>query len=149
MIITILIFIFVSLIFFQLFLGTKTTVIEGMLDVVPTIAPVIQPTASSSNEMLPDLKFSQTYKNYDKTISHNTFMIAQENAGNIEILKQQIDQLMNLKSTTAQEIDTMQKQIDDMQDQLLNIQTQQQQYITQTKTTTTSSDTSPDTTSSS
>ena len=134
MIIYILIVFFILLILYSLFLGPKKYIVEGMLDVVPTIAPEFDPSVKPTNEMLPDLKFSQVYKNYDKTISHNTFMIAQENAGNIEILKQQIDKLMNIRSTTAQEMDTMQKQVDEMQDQLLNIQNQQQSYITQIKT---------------
>jgi polyhydroxyalkanoate synthesis regulator phasin len=136
MILYILIVFFILLILYSLFLGYKTNIVEGMLDVVPTIAPEFDPTVRPTNEMLPDLKVSQVYKNYDKTISHNTFMIAQENAGNIEILKQQVDKLMNIRSTTAQEMDSMQKQVDEIQDQLLNIQNQQQSYITQIKTNT-------------
>ena len=91
-VINFLIIFFSFIILYQLFLAYfKDKVIEGMMDVVPTISPEFVPTAAPSNQMLPNLTINQVYRQYDKQIADNTFMLAQQNAGNIEYLKQRID----------------------------------------------------------
>ena len=94
MLLLILILFFIILIVYQIFLAyfQHTKIVEGMLDLVPTLSPSFTPT----NEMLPNLHFTQVYKQYDKEISHNTFLMAQQNAGNIEYLKQRIDAVQNM-----------------------------------------------------
>jgi hypothetical protein len=131
LILTLIIF-FILFIFSQIFLAyfQKKTV-EGMMDVIPTISPSFVPTnkpvSSPTNEMLPNLTFTQVYKQYDKQISHNTFMLAQQNAGNIEYLKQRIEDVMGLKN----QIQDLSGNVSVLQSQLNGLVSTQQQYATQ------------------
>ena len=121
-IINILILFFILLIMYQLFLAYfKSSVIEGMMDVVPTIAPTITPTispvASPTNEMIPNLTINQVYRQYDKKIADNTFLLAQQNAGNIEYIKQRLDNVQGLNNqvqTLSNNFDTLQAQVNDL-----------------------------------
>ena len=106
---------------------SKQPLIEGMMDVVPTISPTFTPTAAPSNQMLPNLTINQVYRQYDKEISNNTFMLAQQNAGNIEYLKQRMDAVQG-----------MNQQVQDLSGNVQNLQTQvdglvqaQQDYVNQ------------------
>jgi hypothetical protein len=107
---------------YQLFLAYfKSSVIEGMMDVVPTIAPTITPTispvASPTNEMIPNLTINQVYRQYDKKIADNTFLLAQQNAGNIEYIKQRLDNVQGLNNqvqTLSNNFDTLQAQVNDL-----------------------------------
>jgi hypothetical protein len=89
------------------------TIVEGMLDVVPTISPTFTPTSAPSNQMLPNLTINQVYRQYDKKIADNTFLLAQQNAGNIEYLKQRIDTIQN-----------MYNQVQDLSGNVQSLQTQ-------------------------
>ena len=94
-IINLLILFFISLIFIQLFLAPS---IEGMTN------GVFQP--------------------YDTNNPNNALILAQQNAGNIQVLKQQIDDLSSLKANVKQnatDIQNLQKQVE-------GIVASQQQY---------------------
>ena len=104
-IINLLILFFILLIAYQFFLAYfKTSIVEGMLDVVPTFEPVFSPTmnptaaptATPTNEMLPNLTINQVYRQYDKKIADNTFLMSQQNAGNIEYLKQRVEAIQGI-----------------------------------------------------
>ena len=98
-ILLILIIFFLYLITFQLLTTNfNSSIIEGMIEVSPTISPDSNSTFSPTNEMLPNLTINQVYRQYDKKIADNTFLMAQQNAGNIEYLKQRVDSLQNLNS---------------------------------------------------
>ena len=127
-----LIIFFIIVIIYQIFLAHfQKKNIEGMMDVIPTISPQFIPTnnpvSSPVNEMLPNLTFTQVYKQYDKQISHNTFMLAQQNAGNIEYLKQRIEDVMGLKN----QIQDLSGNVAALQSQVNGLVTAQQQYATQ------------------
>jgi aromatic ring hydroxylase len=123
-----------------------------MLDVVPTISPQFIPTSSPTNEMLPNLTINQVYRQYDKKIADNTFLMAQQNAGNIEYLKQRIDAVQGL----YEEVQDISGNVAALQDQMNGLLIAQQQYASQltdgnsvpiiTGTNTTPSDSSVDTT---
>jgi len=100
------------LIIYQIILAYfKSPIIEGMMDVVPTISP----TAAPTNQMLPNLTINQVYRQYDKQIADNTFMLAQQNAGNIEYLKQRIDAVQGMNQQVQDlsgNVQTLQTQVD-------------------------------------
>ena len=120
-----LILFFIILIVYQIFLAyfQHPKIVEGMLDVVPTLSPQFIPT----NEMMPNLQFTQVYKQYDKEISHNTFLMAQQNAGNIEYLKQRIDAVQNMD----QQIRDLSANVASLSTQVNGLVQSQQQYATQ------------------
>lgn len=105
---------FSFLILYQIFLANyKPLILEGMMDVVPTISPTFTPTAAPSNQMLPNLTINQVYRQYDKKIADNTFLLAQQNAGNIEYIKQRIDAVQG-----------MNQQVQDLSGNVQTLQTQ-------------------------
>jgi len=73
----ILIIFFLFLILYQIFLAIFGNLIEGL-----------------ENE-------GSTYKEYDTNDPNNAMILAQQNAGNISVLKQRIDELMDLKGTVT------------------------------------------------
>jgi len=96
-IINLLILFFVSLIFIQLFLASSSS-IEGMIN--------------------------GSFQPYDTNNPNNALILAQQNAGNIQVLKQQIDDLSSLKTQVKQngtDIENLQKQVE-------GIVASQQQY---------------------
>lgn len=123
-----LIFFFFLLISYQI-INTyfKSSIIEGMLDVVPTISPQFIPTSSPTNEMLPNLTINQVYRQYDKKIADNTFLMAQQNAGNIEYLKQRIDSVQGLYD----EVQDISGNVAALQNQMNGLIMAQQQYVSQ------------------
>ena len=129
MLLSVLILFFIILIVYQIFLAyfQHPKIIEGMLDVVPTLSPQFIPTSSPTNEMLPNLNFTQIYKQYDKEISHNTFLMAQQNAGNIEYLKQRIDAVQNM----YQQVRDLSANVTSLSTQVNGLVQSQQQYATQ------------------
>ena len=111
--------------------NTSSPIIEGMLDVVPsfvpTFSPTMNPTAAPTNEMLPNLTINQVYRQYDKKIADNTFLMSQQNAGNIEYLKQRIDAVQGI----FDEVQDISGNVAALQDQMNGIIIAQQQYATQ------------------
>jgi hypothetical protein len=129
MVLFVLILLFIVLIVYQIFLAhfQRPKIVEGLLDMVPTLSPQFIPTSSPTNEMLPNLQFTQIYKQYDKEISHNTFLMAQQNAGNIEYLKQRIDAVQNMD----QQIRDLSANVTSLSTQVDGLVQSQQQYATQ------------------
>jgi methyl-accepting chemotaxis protein len=125
MLLFVLILFFIILIVYQIFLAyfQHSKIVEGMLDVVPTLSPQFIPT----NEMLPNLNFTQVYKQYDKEISHNTFLMAQQNAGNIEYVKQRIDAVQDM----YQQVRDLSANVTSLSTQVNGLVQSQQQYATQ------------------
>ena len=125
MVLFILILFFIILIVYQIFLAyfQRPKIVEGLLDMVPTLSPQFIPT----NEMLPNLQFTQVYKQYDKEISHNTFLMAQQNAGNIEYLKQRIDAVQDM----YQQVRDLSANVTSLSTQVNGLVQSQQQYATQ------------------
>jgi len=103
---------------YQIFLFYfKSSKIEGMMDVIPTISPTVKPVASPTNEMLPNLTINQVYRQYDKKIADNTFLLAQQNAGNIEYIKQRLDSVQGLNQQVQDlsgNVQNLQTQVDDL-----------------------------------
>lgn len=123
-----LILFFILLITFQIILAySKSSVIEGMMDVVPTISPTFTPTSSPSNEMLPNLTINQVYRQYDKKIADNTFLMSQQNAGNIEYLKGRIDDVQGM----YKQVQDLSGNVEALQEQVNGLITAQQDYATQ------------------
>jgi hypothetical protein len=105
----------------------KLPLVEGMMDVIPTISPTFTPTAAPSNQMLPNLTINQVYRQYDKEISNNTFMLAQQNAGNIEYLKQRMDSVQGMN----QQVQDLSGNVDLLQTQVDGLMQAQQDYVNQ------------------
>lgn len=70
---------------------------------------------------------NQTYQPYDTNNPSNALILAQQNAGNIEVLKQQIDSVMGLNK----EVNDISGNVATLQDQVNGIVQAQQQYATQ------------------
>jgi hypothetical protein len=123
-----LIIFFSFLISYQIILAYfKSNIIEGMMDVVPTISPTFAPSAAPINEMLPNLTINQVYRQYDKKIADNTFLLAQQNAGNIEYLKGRINDVQGIFN----QVQDLSNNIVALQDQVNGLITAQQDYATQ------------------
>ena len=102
----ILIVLFAVLIVYQMFLGKSSHyVIEGL-----------ENTSTSAT--------TGTYQPYNVNDPNNALILAQQNAGNIEVLKGQVDQLSAEQKKTS----TMQQQIDTIQIQVNDLVNQQAQY---------------------
>ena len=100
LLIYILIFFFVSLILYQLYLVLfSNNLIEGLEN---------QDSGSTTQE--------NEYKPYNLNDPNNSLILAQQNAGNIEVLKGRIDNLDGVKKR----VDDMQQSIDSMQTQIGN-----------------------------
>jgi len=116
LLIYILIFVFVILIGYQACLANGTfglaifgnKLIEGLENEDTT-------TNSSS---------TQEYKPYNLNDPNNSLILAQQNAGNIEVLKGRIDNLDGVKK----KVDDMQQSIDSMQTQIDGLVQQQADY---------------------
>jgi hypothetical protein len=107
MLLKILIIFFVILIASQLFLKiVKSSVVEGLENNVST----------STSE--------KQYQPYNLSDPNNALILAQQNAGNIEVLKGRIDGLDGVK----ERVDNLQQSIDSMQTQMNSLVQQQADY---------------------
>jgi hypothetical protein len=104
MLIHILIVLFVVLIGYQLYLAMKPndSLIEG----------------------LETQKTQTEYKPYNTSDPNNALILAQQNAGNIEVLKGQVDKLSGVK----EKVDNMQQNMNSMQTQIDGLVQQQADY---------------------
>lgn len=110
--VNLLIIFFSFLILYQIILDYfKDSIVEGMIDAEPTI---------SSNK-------NKDYKQYDKNISDNAFLLAQQNAGNIEYLKQRIDSVENIN----QQVQDLSGNVTTLQTQVNGLVQAQQDYANQ------------------
>lgn len=109
MLLQILIVLFSSLIMYQLYLNYfKNNLIEGL---------ETNNTSSNSED-------TNTYKPYNLSDPNNSLILAQQNAGNIEVLKGRIDDLDGVKKR----VDDIQQSIDMMQTQIDGLVQQQADY---------------------
>jgi hypothetical protein len=116
---------FILLISYQIFLGYyKPPIVEGLLDLVPTIAPAFTPTVAPKNELMPNLTINQVYRQYDKKIADNTFLLAQQNAGNIEVLRQQSSNVPQL----TLDVTNLTKRVGTVEDQITQLVSAQKAY---------------------
>jgi TolA-binding protein len=99
-IINLLIIIFIILIIYQIFLAHfSNSIVEGL----------------------------ENYKDYDTSDPNNVMILAQQNAGNIEVLKQQFDKISGLK----QHVEDMSGNIDNLTQQVNDLVQSQQDYLAQ------------------
>jgi hypothetical protein len=109
LLIYILIVLFLFLMGYQVYLANNTSrIIEGLENGDTN-------TSSSS---------TQEYKPYNLNDPNNSLILAQQNAGNIEVLKGRIDGLDGVKKR----VDDMQQSIDSMQTQIDGLVQQQADY---------------------
>lgn len=109
LLIYILIVVFILLVGYQSivsFYSNTNTLIEGMENV----------TTTSTQE--------QEYKPYNLNDPNNSLILAQQNAGNIEVLKGRIDTLDGVKNR----VDTMEQSMNSMQIQIDGLVQQQAEY---------------------
>jgi hypothetical protein len=102
MLLYVLIIFFIILIFYQIFLAhitSKMNFIEGME--------------------------SQTYQPYDLNNPNNTLILAQQNAGNIQVLKKQMDGVLHLN----REVQDLSGNLNSLSTQVTNMIEEQQQYV--------------------
>ena len=106
MLIYVLIIIFMLLIAYQIFLSFNTnTLIEGL-----------ENTNTNTN--------TQAYQPYNVGDPNNALILAQQNAGNIIVLKDRVDALDGVKNS----VDDMQQNINSMQVQINSLVQQQSDY---------------------
>ena len=109
LLIYILIFVFIVLIGYQIYLANSTyNLIEGLEN---------EDTTSSSST-------TQEYKPYNLNDPNNSLILAQQNAGNIEVLKGRIDKFDGIEEQVA----GMQQSINSMQTQIDGLVQQQAEY---------------------
>jgi uncharacterized protein YoxC len=127
--INILILFFILLISYQIFLAYyKSSIMEGMTDSEKTTTSINGfPSNLTVNETPSNLTINQVYRQYDKKIADNTFLMAQQNAGNIEYLKQRIDSVQGM----YKEVQDLSSNVQNLQDQVNGLVTAQQQYASQ------------------
>jgi len=68
---------------------------------------------------------SQDYKPYDLNNPNNTLILAQQNAGNIQVLKKQMDDLLHLND----EVQDISGNVATLTTNVSNLIEQQQQYV--------------------
>jgi len=107
--INLLIIFFILLIIFQIILALDGRLIEGF---------VPPPSSPSPNS---------TYQPYDTNNPGNALILAQQNAGNIQVLKQQLDGVMGLNS----EVQDISGNVVALQDQVTQLVSAQKQYADQ------------------
>ena len=114
-IILFLILFFLILILNQIFSNYfQSNIIEGMIETISS-------TNNPNNEIIPNVT------QYDKKIADNTFLMTQQNAGNIEYLKQRMDSVQNI----FKEVQDLSGNVSTLQDQLNQILITQKQYASQ------------------
>jgi hypothetical protein len=120
-IILFLILFFLILILNQIFSDYfQSTIIEGMIETISS-------TNNPNNEIIPNVTINQVYRQYDKKIPDNTFLMTQQNAGNIEYLKQRMDSVQSI----FKEVQDLSGNVSTLQDQLNGLLITQKQYASQ------------------
>ena len=114
LLIYILIVIFVCLMVYQAYLANSTFGLEMFPNKLIEGLENEDTTGTSTQE----------YKPYNLNDPNNSLILAQQNAGNIEVLKGRINNLDNVKK----QVDDMQQSIDSMQTQIDGLVQQQADY---------------------
>jgi len=122
-VINVLILFFIILIVCQIFLAmSNVSIIEGLTGFpTPPPPPFTMPNNPQSQSS------SSTSSQYQPYNSSNALILAQQNAGNIQVLKQQLDGLMTLN----QEVQDISGNVAALQAQVTGIIQAQQQYAQQ------------------
>lgn len=115
LLIYILIFLFVILIGYQAYLANSTL---GLSIIPVSIIEGLENADSTTTTS------TQEYKPYNLNDPNNSLILAQQNAGNIEVLKGRIDSFDGVKKR----VDDMQQSIDSMQTQIDGLVQQQADY---------------------
>ena len=110
-VINILVIFFIILIVYQILDATRLSVVEGLTTTVAS-----GNTASTTQ-----------YQPYDMNNPNNALILAQQNAGNIQVLKQQLDGLMSLND----EVQDISGNVVALQAQVNGIVSAQQNYAQQ------------------
>ena len=118
--------IYILIVIFSILIGVQlieiyfpNKVLEG-LENQDTTTSTTTSTTSSTNT----IPSTGEYKPYNLSEPNNALILAQQNAGNIEVLRGRIDILDGVKS----KVDTMQQSIDSMQTQIDGLVQQQADY---------------------
>lgn len=114
MLINILIVFFVILIFYQVFISNISVLSYRMSN---GIIEGMDTTTTTSG--------SQQYQPYDTNNPNNAMILAQQNAGNIQVLKQEIDSILGLN----QEVQDISGNLATLTTQVSNLMEAQQQYV--------------------
>jgi hypothetical protein len=114
MLINILIVFFVILIFYQVFISNISVLSYRMSN---GIIEGMDTTTTTSG--------SQQYQPYDTNNPNNVMILAQQNAGNIQVLKQQVDSVLGLN----QEVQDISGNLATLTTQVSNLMEAQQQYV--------------------
>uniref|UniRef100_A0A6C0JJZ6 Uncharacterized protein n=1 Tax=viral metagenome TaxID=1070528 RepID=A0A6C0JJZ6_9ZZZZ len=112
MLVNVLIIFFIILIFYQVFLSNISNMVYKMTN---GIIEGMDTTTTSS---------SQEYQPYDMNNPNNALILAQQNAGNIQVLKQQVDKVLGLDK----EVQDISGNLATLTTQVTNLMTAQQQY---------------------
>lgn len=112
MLVNILIIFFIILIFYQVFLSNISNMAYKMTN---GIIEGMDTTTTST---------SQQYQPYDMNNPNNALILAQQNAGNIQVLKQQVDKVLGLDK----EVQDISGNLVALGTQVTNLMTAQQQY---------------------
>jgi hypothetical protein len=115
LLIYLLIFLFLALIIYQTFFSS--VIIEGLENETDTTSTNTDTTSSTNNS-------DATYQPYNMNDPNNALILGQQNAGNIEYLKQRVQDLSGIK----ERVDNMQESINSLQTQVDGLVQQQADY---------------------
>ena len=126
--INLLIIFFIALIFYQIILASNDSIVEGFAfgSPVPPPPPGI-PAGIPPNSSANTNSGSSTYQPYDTNNPNNALILAQQNAGNISVLKSQLDDLNGLNK----EVQDISGNVVTLQNQVTQLVTAQKQYADQ------------------
>ena len=96
--------------------NNKISFVEGFDQTDPSTATA---TTTTSIPTTPTPSSSKTYQDYDK--NKDPMILGEQNAGNIEFLKKQIEDIPALKTT----LDSLLKRMDQLEEQMNNLTIQQ------------------------
>jgi hypothetical protein len=120
-----LIFLFCLLIGYQIYLSySNNRLMEGLENADTSTSSSDNGSSSTSGSTNDTNNGSAEYKPYNLNDPNNALILSQQNAGNIEVLRGQVDDLKKIKST----VDTLQQNVDQMQTQIDGLVQQQADY---------------------
>ena len=119
LLIYLLIFLFLGLIIYQTLFSS--IIVEGLENSSDTTTTTTTTNTQDTNNS------TATYQHYNMNDPNSALILAQQNAGNIEYLKQRIENLSGIK----ERVDNMQENINSMQTQIDGLVQQQADYAQQ------------------
>lgn len=97
----------------------KISFVEGFDQTESSTATSSATSSATTSTSTPTTSSSKTYQDYDK--NKDPMILGEQNAGNIEFLKQQIGDIPALKTT----LDSLLKRMDQLEEQMNNLTIQQ------------------------